>query len=109
MSFDKLIEKIINEGIRNGEFDDLEGQGQPVDLDTYFSVPEDLRVGFSVLKNAKVIPTEMEVLKEVNELKSRLEGCTDATERKELSRKLNDATLRFNLLMDSYRRRSKLG
>jgi hypothetical protein len=109
MSFDKLIEQIINEGIRNGEFDNLEGQGRPVDLDTYFSVPEDLRAGFSILKNAKVIPAEMEVLKQVNELKSRLEGCTDATERKELSRKLNDATLRFNLLMDSYRRRSRLG
>jgi hypothetical protein len=109
MSFDKLVEQIINEGIRNGEFDNLEGQGRPVDLDTYFSVPEDLRAGFTILKNAKVVPAEMEVLKEVNELKARLKGCTDATERKELCRKLNNATLRFNLLMDSYRRRSRLG
>jgi len=39
MSFDKLVEKIIQEGIQNGEFDELEGTGCPVDLDTYFRFP----------------------------------------------------------------------
>ncbi len=105
MSFDKLVEKIIQEGIQNGEFDDLEGTGCRVDLDTYFSVPDDLRAGYSVLKNARIVPPEMELLKEVNELKARLDACEDAPMRTVLNQKLNDATLKYNLLIESFRRR----
>src|SRR5438445_35918 len=39
-----------------GEFDRLEGAGRPVNLDAYFSTPEELRAGYAVLKNAGVVP-----------------------------------------------------
>jgi len=42
------------------EFDDLSGKGKPLDLDAYFVAPEHLRIGYSILKSADVIPEEMD-------------------------------------------------
>ena len=53
--FDKLVEQKIREAMKAGEFDDLEGKGRPINLDAYFSTPEELRAGYAVLKNAGVL------------------------------------------------------
>lgn len=48
MSFEKIIEEKIQKAIENGEFDNLEGKGKPLNLDEYFAAPEDVRVGYSM-------------------------------------------------------------
>jgi hypothetical protein len=53
--FDKLVEQKIREAQEAGEFDDLEGEGRPVNLDAYFSTPEELRAGYALLKSAGVL------------------------------------------------------
>jgi hypothetical protein len=45
MSLEKIVEEKLLEAINNGEFDNLEGAGKPLDLDEYFAAPEDIRVG----------------------------------------------------------------
>ena len=72
--FDKLVEQKIREAMRAGEFDRLEGAGRPVNLDAYFSTPAELRAAYAVLKNAGILPEEAQLLKEIDELKARLEG-----------------------------------
>jgi len=52
MSFDKIVEELIKKVQERGEFDNLPGQGKPIDLSAYFEMPEDVRVAQSVLKNA---------------------------------------------------------
>ena len=79
--FDRLVEQRIREALAAGEFDRLEGRGRPVDLDAYFSTPEELRAGYAVLRNAGVLPEEASVLKELNELRARLAACRDEAER----------------------------
>ena len=103
--FDRLAEKKIREAMEAGEFDRLEGAGRPVNLDAYFSTPEELRAGYAVLKNAGVLPAEAGLLREINELKARLEGCRDAAEREKLVRSIGELTLKYNLLAE--RQRSK--
>ena len=65
MSIESAIEKIIQDAIARGEFDDLEGKGKPLDLTGYFNTPEDIRVGYSLLKSNKFVPEEIELMKEV--------------------------------------------
>ena len=52
MSFDKAVEAIIQEAMQRGDFDNLRGKGQPLDLSAYFDTPEDVRMAYSILKNA---------------------------------------------------------
>jgi hypothetical protein len=101
--FDKLVEQKIREAQEAGEFDRLEGAGRPVNLEAYFSTPEELRAGYAVLKNAGVLPEEAAVLKEANELAARLKDCRDDYERERLRRAIHDLKLRYDLLVERYR------
>ena len=98
--FDKLVEQKIREAQEAGEFVRLEGAGRPVNLEAYFSTPEELRAGFAVLKNAGVLPEEALVLKELNEAAARLEACRDERERERLTRAVRDLQLKYNLWVE---------
>jgi hypothetical protein len=103
--FDKLVEQKIREAQEAGEFDRLEGAGRPINLDAYFSTPEELRAGYAVLKNAGVLPEEAAVLKEINERVARLEAGRDPDERQRLTREIADLKLKYDLLAERYRGR----
>ncbi len=98
--FDKLVEQKIREAQAAGEFDRLEGAGRPVSLEAYFSTPEELRAGYAVLKSAGVLPEEAAVLKELNELAARAEGCRDESERARLRRESATLKLKYDLLVE---------
>lgn len=49
-----------------------EGKGQPLELDDYFATPEDRRVGYALLKSNGFCPAEVELLRRVRALESRL-------------------------------------
>ena len=105
MSFDKIVEKKIQEAMAEGEFDNLKGSGAPVNLDAYFATPPELRAGFSVLRNAGVIPEEMHLLKRVASLKEELAACEDEDERQRLKKALAERLLEYDLRMEHFRRR----
>ena len=68
MPFSHIAEKRIREAIAQGQFENLPGTGQPLDLEAYFSTPEEVRMAYSILKNAKCAPAEVELLNEVSRL-----------------------------------------
>jgi hypothetical protein len=107
MNFDRLIEEKLREAFANGEFDNLSGKGKPLDLAAYFATPEDLRLGYAVLKNAGVIPQEIELLKAIERLKERFDACTNQAEKEKLKKEIDDQTLKFNLLVEQYKRKSR--
>ena len=86
MSLEKIIEEKILEAIANGEFDNLEGAGKPLNLDDYFATPEDVRVGHSLLKSNKFVPLEVDLLKEIGELKEKVKDCPNENEKAKLSK-----------------------
>jgi hypothetical protein len=98
-AFEKVAEKLIREAIANGEFDDLPRKGE-IDLAEYFATPEDLRLAHSVLKNANVVPTEVEMLREVASLRERLAAAKSEGERSELSRQLRVKELAVALVRE---------
>lgn len=78
-----LIDQRIAEAQRNGEFDNLPGAGQPLDLDDDPHVPEEDRAAYRLLKNSGFMPTELAEIAEVNALLAQIErqefaGTADA-------------------------------
>jgi hypothetical protein len=96
----KIAEQRIREAIERGEFDDLLFHGKPIRLDDLAGVPEQLRMGYKILKNAGVLPEEMQLKKEIVSLKNLLDACYDETERHALQQKMNEKTLRYNMMME---------
>ena len=105
MSLANSIEERIKEAIANGDFDNLEGAGKPLNFDDYFAVPEDVRMGYSVLKSNKFVPEEIDRLKEIGELKEQIKRCADENKKRNLIKFLNEKTLAFNLIKERNRRK----
>lgn len=101
----KLIEEQLRNAIEAGEFDNLEGAGKPLNLDAYFNTPEDFRVGYSVLKSSKFVPEEVERLKEIGELKEKLQNCQSEEEKQKINKILNEKNLALSLLLERNKRK----
>lgn len=98
-----IAEGKIREAIARGELDNLAGSGRPLEIDDLSHVPEELRAGYIMLRNAGVLPEEMQLKKEIVTLQ-KLIDCCDADVQKEcLQTKLNQKILRFNMLMEGRR------
>jgi Domain of unknown function (DUF1992) len=86
---DAIAEQKIREAAERGEFADLPGQGRPLDLTGDPLVPEDLRVAYRILKNAGVLPPQLEAQKEIRELAHLIRGIEVGPERSRALRKLH--------------------
>ena len=95
--FYKIAERRILEAIENGEFDNLEGEGKPLDLDDDLWIPEDLRIAYRILKNAGCTPPELEARKEVVNLCSLMNTIDDDKERLKKLKELNFKLLKLNI------------
>ena len=104
MGSEKLIEMMIREAMARGEFDNLPGAGQPIDLTDYFSTPEDVRLGHKMLKDAQIIPEELELRREAEALRTELASCDTEEERRTLRRRIDEKLLKYNLLKDRRKR-----
>ena len=98
----------IKEAIATGEFDNLPGKGKPLDLNAYFATPEHLRMGYSILKSAGIIPEEMELLKQIEGLKKSLDSCTSEIDKRAIQKQLSEKITNFNLRMERYRKERSL-
>ncbi len=104
MAFEHIVEEIIREAMKRGEFRDLAGRGRPLDLSRYFEAPEDVRVAQALLENAGVVPREVELLKEIWELRSKEAGCRDAEQIRKLRRQIAVRQLELDIKSEQYRR-----
>lgn len=99
--FEKIAERKIEQAMANGEFDNLSCKGKPLPPDDMEMVPEDLRMAYKILKNAGIIPEEIELQKSIVNLNDLLNKCIDEEERKNLRAKINEKQLRYNMIMES--------
>lgn len=98
MFFSHIIaERKIQEAIRNGELDNLPGKGKPLELEDESHIPEELRLAYKILKNADCLPPELELKKEITQLKDLLQGMEDVEERYQLSKRLNFQIMKLNM------------
>ena len=109
MNFDKIVEEKIREAMERGEFDNLEGSGKPLrGLNAYFATPEDVRLGYSVLKNSGFVPEEVSLLKEIHLLKEEAAACSDPDKKSALNSRIGALQLKYDLLIDCYRKTRRL-
>lgn len=94
-----VAEEKIRDAIERGEFDQLPGAGKPLPEDDDAYVPEDLRISYKLLKNAGMIPEELQLRKEMMTLGDLLACCRDEQEKARLSRELSAKRLRYEMLM----------
>ena len=98
--FSRIAEAKITQAIKDGEFADLPGRGQPLRLDDLSSVPEELRAAYIILKNAGIMPEELQLQKEIVSLQKLLNCCNEEEESSALRQKITEKVLRFSLLME---------
>ncbi len=105
--FDKAVESLLQEAIARGEFDNLKNKGKKLDLTDYFNTPAELRVASSVLKNAGVKPPEVELLREIAELKNQLASTQDNDTQAKLQERIQYKQMEFNIAMERLQQRRK--
>jgi hypothetical protein len=100
--FEQIAEERIQEAMSRGEFDHLEGKGKPLksDEDTLRIAPE-LRIAFKILKNANILPPEIETLKEIERLEELLARIEDENEKFRYVRRMNSLVTKFNLMRNT--------
>ena len=104
MSFDRIVEAIIKEAMERGEFDNLPGKGKPIDLTEYFEAPEEVRLANSVLKNAGMTSREVDLLKEIAELKQMLAATLNEKKKHEIAKQIQQKQVEFSLRMERQKR-----
>jgi hypothetical protein len=107
MPFSHIAEKRIREAIAQGQFENLPGTGQPLDLEAYFSTPEEVRMAYSILKNAKCAPAEVELLNEVSRLERAVAQTADVTARESLQRELTNRRTQLAIVFEHRSRRER--
>lgn len=105
MSLDKVLDEQIQRAMSEGKFDNLKGAGKPLNLDDYFATPEDIRVGYTLLKNNDFVPAEVVLLKEIGELREKIEASGDREEKKRLTKDLHEKSLALTLILERNKRK----
>ena len=96
--FWRIAEERILDAQRAGAFDDLPGKGKPLKLEDLSWVPEELRIGYHVLKNAHVLPPEAELMKDIHTLEDLLKHVEDEGQRRALAKSIQFKMIRLDLL-----------
>ena len=105
MDLEKLAEEKIRAAIERGEFDNLDGKGNRIDLTDYFNTPSEYRVGYSLLKANKFVPSEVSLMREISEISEKLQEKGGRNET--LERQLQEKKLALSLILERNHRGSR--
>jgi Domain of unknown function (DUF1992) len=105
----QLLEDHIGQHLRNseatGELKSAASYGKPLDFgDGYAQTPDELRMGMKILKDAGVVPPEVEAMQRAAALKSEIDTCTDAAERQVLQQRLSELQQAIALRLEGLQR-----
>lgn len=92
-----IAERRIQEAQERGDFDDLPGAGRPLHMEDMSHVPPELRMAYTVLRNANCLPPELAERKEIQKLADLLESCEDERERVRQMERLRFLILRTRM------------
>jgi len=94
----RVVEQRILEAQRAGAFDNLPGEGKPLNLEDLSCVPEELRTAYILLKNANLLPPEAQLLKEIHTLEDLLQYVYDGEQRGMILRTMQYKKIHLDLL-----------
>ena len=104
----QLLEDYIGRALReseaSGELKAAPSYGKPLDFgDGYDETPPELRMGFKLLKDAGVLPPEVEVFRQVAALREEVKTCADEDERRRLNQRIGELQQQFALRLEKLR------
>ncbi|RYD36045.1 MAG: DUF1992 domain-containing protein, partial [Verrucomicrobiaceae bacterium] len=99
-----VAEARILEALAGGEEDKLPNKGKELNLDSYFQTPETLRMAFSMLKGAEVVPEEVGLLQQSHQLKTflRENPDLDGAAKRKIHLKLAELDALYDMKMQRY-------
>ncbi|MBM2885876.1 DUF1992 domain-containing protein [Chromobacterium phragmitis] len=105
-TFDAEIAAYIRASEKSGELSRTPGWGKPFSHDDgYEATPAELRMGFKILKNAGVLPPEVEMMNELNAMRDRLSLLdSDSNEAIILRKEIQALQLKVSMQLEALRR-----
>ncbi|RWZ58152.1 DUF1992 domain-containing protein [Halobacillus fulvus] len=100
MDFGHLVEEKIKKSMERGDFDHLPGKGKPLPKDEFSHLPSELRNSYRILKNANMLPEEMQLKKEIVEMEELLGQVEDPEVSVYFKQKLTEKRIRFDVMME---------
>ena len=101
---DDHIGRALAESERSGELRAAPSWGKPLHLgDGYERTPAELRMGYKILKDAGVVPPEVELMREIESLRSRLEATPDGDAAQALRQQIVDKRQQLALRLEKLR------
>ena len=98
------ISRKLREAELSGELRSAKGYGRPLTTDEgWEQTPDELRMPFKILKNAGVIPPEIEMMKQRASLREKISACTVPGEAEQLKQKLSALELSISLRLETLR------
>jgi Domain of unknown function (DUF1992) len=109
----KLLEdhigRHLHESEQSGELQAAPSYGKPLGFgDGYDETPAELRMGMKILKDAGVVPPEVEAMREAAELEARMNACADDAERRLLQQRLSQMRQAIALRLEGLARSGSL-
>jgi len=98
--FNHLVEAQIQSAMARGDFDALPGRGKPLPEDDLASLPERERMQARLARSAGAVPEEVVLLREIEELETRMKEQPDSPEMVNWKRALRDKQLRLDILFE---------
>jgi len=104
----KLLEDHIGRSLAeseaSGELRTARSWGRPLDLgDGYEQTPVELRMGYKILKDAGIVPPEVELMREIEGLGVKLRVLAEGDEAAALRQRIADKRLQLSLRLERLR------
>ncbi len=101
---DDHIGQHLRDSVVQGELQATPSYGKPLDFgDGYEQTPDELRMGMKVLKDAGVVPPEVQAMQRAAQLKAELQACTDLSEKQVLQQRLSELQQAIALRLEGLR------
>jgi hypothetical protein len=101
------IGRALAQSEASGELRSARSYGKPLDLgDGYDETPAELRMGFKMLKDAGVMPAEVELMRDIEALRLQLaqvEATLDAGQAQALRQRLSEMQQQLSLRLEKLR------
>ena len=99
--FQMLVEARIQEAAVKGAFDNLPGKGKPLPKDPLEGLPYEDRIAALIHRTAGSAPEEVELLREIAQLREARERAKTAEEQRTITEVLQKKALRLTLLFEA--------
>jgi hypothetical protein len=105
--FTEIALQRLQTAMANGEFDNLPGRGRALPPDPAAGQPPEWRLACKVLRNAGLVPPEVQLLRDMDELRRRRSESADEGERALLLRRLRLTETAYRILQEQRGRSPK--